>query len=80
MAKDAFTENEEFCINFGLMTVELVYRGPNAEGLEILCAILKRESAGMIIVVIVNHLYDYYHVGCYCENVILSLSLFNSYR
>ena len=36
MAKDAFTENEEFCINVGLMTAELVYRGPDAEGLETL--------------------------------------------
>ena len=34
MAKDAFTENEDFCINVELMTAELVYRGPDAEGLE----------------------------------------------
>ena len=31
--KIAFTENE-FCLNVGLMTSELVYRGPDAEGLE----------------------------------------------
>ena len=36
VAKDAFTENEEFCINVGLMTAELVYRGPDVEGLETL--------------------------------------------
>ena len=35
VAKDAFTENE-FCLNVGLMTSELVYRGPDAEGLETL--------------------------------------------
>jgi hypothetical protein len=34
--KDTFTENEEFYINVGLMTAELVYRGPNAEGMETL--------------------------------------------
>ena len=33
IAKDAFTENEEFCINIGIMTAELVYRGLDDEGL-----------------------------------------------
>ena len=36
VAKDAFTENEDFCINVGMMTAELVYRGPDAKGLETL--------------------------------------------
>ena len=36
VAKDAFPENEDSCINVGLMTSELLYRVPNAEGLETL--------------------------------------------
>jgi len=36
IAKDAFSENEEFCINIGLITAELVYRGLDVEGLETL--------------------------------------------
>jgi hypothetical protein len=33
---EAFSENEEFCINVGLMTAELVYRALDVDGLETL--------------------------------------------
>jgi len=36
IAKEAFSENEEFCINIGVMTAELVYRGLDVDGLETL--------------------------------------------
>ena len=36
IAKEAFTENEEFCTNMGLMTAGLVYRGLDDDGLETL--------------------------------------------
>jgi len=36
IAKDTFTESEEFCINIGLMAAELVYRGLDDEELETL--------------------------------------------
>ena len=45
IAKDAFSENEEFCINVGLMTVELVYRGLDAEGLETVSVLYYSSSA-----------------------------------
>jgi len=36
IANEDFTENEGFCINSGLMTAELVYRGLDIEILETL--------------------------------------------
>ena len=34
VARDVFTENEEFCFNVGLMSAVLVKRGADEEGLE----------------------------------------------
>ena len=42
VANDAFTENEDFCINVELMPAELVYRGPDAEGHETLSVLYYR--------------------------------------